>query len=597
MDSPYLRLLKDRIDLRQIPFTERGSRLLIYRCDDHFLIRLAERWYKRTKQLSAYRQRPPIIDQFQFADEHGKPLKISLSSYPHCVVCHTEIGDFVMAFCDMETLILTLPPGKMTIEFQVNVDQSQVDRRGGVLHVTGDIRRNIAYTTNAKILSNVIESPEIERQQVRLILDSSGNEILSFNVTPRLGFNRYLPESCKGLEISAKRWHDWFASAPPVAEPYALQYYFAWWVMRAGLISTRFYTTREAMTPSKFYYLGVWQWDAYFHALAYRHVDINLAYDQLRILIDHQRDDGMLPDAIHDEGVVTHLDFPIEADVTKPPLVAWSAWKLYEKSGDREFLDEIYESLVRWNRWWFEKNDLNQNGLCEYQHPFSSGLDDSPLWDEGMPVESPDLNTYLCLQLEALSKIAREIGEMDDSLLWAKQADQIARRMVDNMWDARSGLFWASCNGRRVNVKTLFNLYPLLTGRMPPEVTSRLIAHLTNEAEFWCRYPVPTVALDDPKFDPDQMWRGPTWTNINYLLIEGLRRSGFSQLSNELRQRTLEMISNQPDIYEYYNPITGRNPPRAAPIFGWSSSVFIDLAIQYTLEKHPDLFLPEVKNK
>ena len=75
--------------------------------------------------------------------------------------------------------------------------------------------------------------------------------------------------------------------------------------------------------------------------------------------------------------------------------------------GDREFLEEIYEPIVRVNTWWFEKNDLDGNGLCEYQHPFSSGLDDSPLWDDGMPVESPDLNTYLFLQQEALGRMAQ----------------------------------------------------------------------------------------------------------------------------------------------------------------------------------------------
>ncbi len=67
-----------------------------------------------------------------------------------------------------------------------------------------------------------------------------------------------------------------------------------------------------------------------FHALAYRHVEPRLAQDQIRILLDHQRADGMIPDAIHDEGIVTHLTFPVEADVTKPPLLAWCAWKLYE---------------------------------------------------------------------------------------------------------------------------------------------------------------------------------------------------------------------------------------------------------------------------
>ena len=229
------------------------------------------------------------------------------------------------------------------------------------------------------------------------------------------------------MDAAARRWHDWFVAAPSVLEPLRDQYYFAWWVMRAGLISTRFYTTREAMTPSKMYYVGVWQWDDYFHTLAYRHVDKRLAQDQLRILLDHQREDGLIPDAIHDEGIVTHLAFPVDADVTKPPLLAWAVWKLYEKDGDREFLNEIYEPVVRVTRWWLEQNDRDGNGLCEYGHPFSSGLDDSPLWDEGMPVESPDLNSYLVIQQDILAKIANEIGEVKDAQMWSQPGRQTWR--------------------------------------------------------------------------------------------------------------------------------------------------------------------------
>jgi glycogen debranching enzyme len=357
--------------------------------------------------------------------------------------------------------------------------------------------------------------------------------------------------------------------------------------MRAGLISTRFYTTREAMTPSMMHYVGVWQWDAYFHALAYRYVDRRLAQDQLRIMLDHQREDGMIPDAIHDEGTVTHLNAPVDADVTKPPLLAWSAWKLYEMDGDREFLNEIYEPVVRANRWWFEKNDLDQNGLCEYQHPFSSGLDDSPLWDDGMPVESPDLNTYLYLQQEALSRMALVIGEPADAELWQKRSQAMVGRLIRESWDAETGYFWARRNGQRVNIRTPFNLFPLLTGQLPGDISKRLVDHLTDERQFWSRYPVPSVAMDDPKYSPLRMWRGPTWVNINYLLIEGLRRSGYTELAQDLRRRTLDLICCRDDIYEYYHPETGENPPEAASTFGWSSAVFIDLAIQAAQEAAP----------
>jgi glycogen debranching enzyme len=132
-------------------------------------------------------------------------------------------------------------------------------------------------------------------------------------------------------------------------------------------------------------------------------------------------------------------------------------------------------------------------------------------------------------------------------------------------------------------VRTPFSLFPLLTGRLPAEVTQRLVDHLTNEREFWPRCPVPTVALDDPKYDSLTMWRGPTWVNVNYLLIEGLQRSGFGALAGELRQRTLDMMLGDKDIYEYYQPETGDGPPRAASTFGWSSALFIEMAIDASL--------------
>jgi putative isomerase len=584
-DSPYLSLLQNRINLQRIPFSERGSRLLLFHDGRQFAIRMAERWFKRDPRLSAYRERPPIIDGWVFTDAEGEALELELTTYPHCIECRTRLGMFTITFLDAETLLVMLPSARCGLRFGANLDYASTDRRGGILRLSGDIRRNIAYTTNATILSDEKESPTAASQVVRLRVDATqGGQAFLLNITPRLGFNRYLPSPEVALENAARRWHDWFAAAPPVEEKYRPQYYYAWWVMRAGLISTRFYTTREAMTPSKVHYVGIWQWDACFHALAYRHVDRRLAQDQLRILLDHQREDGMLPDAVHDEGLITHLSSPVDADVTKPPLLAWAAWKLYETDGDREFLQEIYEPVVRWNNWWFENNSPSGNGLCAYRHPFTSGLDDSPLWDEGMPVESPDLNTYLCLQQEALSRIAAAIGQSGEAACWKERADDLAARMLEWMWDAQTGLFWAykrdAVPPRRIPARTPFNLFPLLTARMPEQVVARLLSHLTDVREFWPRYPVPTVALDDPHFDPQQMWRGPTWININYLLIEGLQRTGHHDLAVELRRRTLELVCNRDDIYEYYHPESGTNPPKAAPIFGWSAAAFIDLAIQ-----------------
>jgi hypothetical protein len=580
-NSTYFSLLKNRIDLKQTPFSERGSRLLIFHSDNHLLIRLAERWFKIDKQLSGYRQRPPLIDQLQFTDGEGIPLQLEITTYPHRIDCSTSLGIFTITFSDIETILIALPSQPCGITFNSSMDQGQTDRRGGILRLTGDIRRNVAYTTNARLVINEIEPLNGGKaQKIRVVLAPEPGSVFLLNLTPRLGFNRYLPHADTTLDLAAARWNDWFARAPQVTVQYQPQYYYAWWIMRAGLISTRFYTTREAMTPSLTHYVGVWQWDAFFHALAYRYIEPKLAQDQLRILLDHQRQDGMIPDAVHDEGTITHLTLPVDADVTKPPLIGWAAWKLFQMDGDREFLDEIYEPIMRSNSWWFNQNDLDKNGLCEYQHPFSSGLDDSPLWDDGLPVESPDLNTYLVLQQEALANIATVLGLEKEAKRWRQRASDLVQEIIASRWDPTYGYFWAAHNGSIIKVRTPFNLFPMLTGKVPPKICAQLVAHLTNEKEFWTRFPVPTVAIDDPKYDPNQMWRGPTWVNVNYLLIEGLQKSGYEELAGTLRKKTLDMINGKDDIYEYYNPETGERPPKAASNFGWSAAIYIDLAIQ-----------------
>ena len=582
--SPFLQQLRGRITLDTIPFSERGSRLLVFRNASRLNIRLAERWAQWEAEVGHYRHRVPIVDDFAFTDENGTPLDFELTGYPHALCFATRAGEFWLAFVDEERVYLKLPPTRCGVSYKVYATNGLKDRRGG--EFKGDpahrqTHRNIAYTTNARLVENGIESSDNGYLRVRILADAHTESAVVLNVTPRLGFLRSLPPAEEVFRDAEERWHNWFAAAPQVDEKYQSQYYYAWWVLRAGLLSSRFYLTREAMVPSMIQYIGVWAWDAFFHALAYQYVDPKLAEDQLRVLLDHQREDGMIPDAVHDEGNVTRFKLPNadqQPEVTNPPLIAWTALKLYATSGNRDFLDEIYEPLCRWNRWWFEKNDDDHDGIVQYNHPYSSGLDDSPLWDEGVPVESPDLNTYLVMQMDALTKIAEILELAEDAVTWRARADALARKIVEHFWDDRAGAFWATRDHKPIRTLTPFNLYPLLTGRLARAQTDRLLAHLLSKDEFSMRYPIPTVARNDPRYDPNQMWRGPTWVNINYLFIEGLARCGYLNLAHELRDKTLELLMRHNDVYEYYNPEAGDPPPNAASVFGWSIAVFVDLA-------------------
>ena len=59
-------------------------------------------------------------------------------------------------------------------------------------------------------------------------------------------------------------------------------------------------------------------------------------------------------------------------------------------------------------------------------------------------------------------------------------------------------------------------------------------------------------------YDPEVMWRGPVWVNINYFFIEALQQVGEKQLALELIEKTLDMIKAQKGMFEFYNSENGQ---------------------------------------
>jgi glycogen debranching enzyme len=172
-----------------------------------------------------------------------------------------------------------------------------------------------------------------------------------------------------------------------------------------------------------------------------------------------------------------------------------------------------------------------------------------------------------------------------EGAMWRRRAASIVRRMIEDFWDEEAGVFRALHDHQPIPVLTPFNLYPLWTGQLPEDIRQRLITRLTDPGEFWGEYGIPSVSYNDPKFDPETMWRGPVWANINYIFVEALRQVGEHALAQTLLERILDLIISQPSIHEYYNAETGEPPASAANAFGWTAAVFIDLAIQVSQEE------------
>ena len=583
---PQLDLMRNAIDMDLIPYSDRGSRVMIFRdADNRFLIRLAERLARIDPGIEAYLKRPPFIDQLAIIDKNEAQLPYVLTWNPYGVRLETIAGDFYLLIDSSDRLVIGIPDGVQAgVRLRCNTGYyRETFQNGSQIPV-----RELSWRVKGSIFSQK-SWQEDDSQWMEVLLLKGTDSAIALTIGEEHD-NEDIPilSAATLLEDNQRRWQDWFARVPAVDSRFARPYTYACWNMANNLISPKGNVLFEAMMPSKVKYVGLWLWDCAMHAVAFRHIDPELARKQIRAMLVWQLEDGMLPDAIFDDGIVSEIDFPIHAKVTKPPILAWAAWKIHEVAPDLEFIREIYPQLVRENHWWFNENDDDRDGIVQYSHPYSSGLDDNPLWDYGMPVESPDLNTYLCLQMNALAKMAEELGLDDEAKDWQQRSIILVDRMIEHLWDEKAGVFQFLHDHKTVPVLTPFNLFPLWTGILPDRICKRLVEHLRDPKEFWGNYCLPTVAYNDRHFDEDTMWRGPVWTNINYFMIEALQKNGELDLARELRKKTLQMILEQGGMYEYYNARTGEPPVKAARVFGWTAAVFIDLAIQESQDPEHD---------
>lgn len=114
--------------------------------------------------------------------------------------------------------------------------------------------------------------------------------------------------------------------------------------------------------------------------------------------------------------------------------------------------------------------------------------------------------------------------------------------MADHCWDERSGFYYdidGTTGELRTFVKHVGGFIPLLLGLPSREDAERMVKHLENPAEFWTRYPVPSISRDSPEYSPSGYWHGCAWPSFNFIIVRGLLNYGFLESADRLLERWL----------------------------------------------------------
>ena len=332
--------------------------------------------------------------------------------------------------------------------------------------------------------------------------------------------------------------------------------------------------------------------------LAYALFDARSAMDSQRVFMEAQDGDGYIPYRIGPYAVRT---FPVNGERTSSaPFLSWTNWEIYRTARDlgrkgagnvkpeeaRRFLRQALGAGESFAHFWLEHRDADHDGLFEWGgNAVLESVRDSqvPIWDllgKDDPtapslVEAVDLNSMMVREMRALGDIAQELGEAPSAARWRQRADALAARINETMWDPETRFYYnvdRTTNGFTVKTpagavldlrrKEIIGFLPLWAGVAPPDRASALVQHLTNPAEFWRRFGVPTLAADDPGYQPKVsrccQWNGAVWLEWNYLVFDGLRRYGYRREARELGERMIEAAATQlrrnHRFWESYSP-------------------------------------------
>lgn len=186
------------------------------------------------------------------------------------------------------------------------------------------------------------------------------------------------------MSASAQRWENYLdqgLSNPHATQTQervavkAIETLNANWRGAAGAM--KFDSVTPSVTGRWFSGNQTWPWDTWKQAYAMAHFNPNVAKDNIRAVFAFQiqPDDPLRPwDAGFIPDLIAYNPSPERGGDgsnwnernTKPSLAAWAVMEVYNTTGDKQWLAEMYPKLVAYHDWWLRNRDHNGNGVPEY---------------------------------------------------------------------------------------------------------------------------------------------------------------------------------------------------------------------------------------
>jgi len=380
--------------------------------------------------------------------------------------------------------------------------------------------------------------------------------------------------------------------------------------------------------PTAKLYPFQWLWDSGFVAMGSGYFDLDKSIQEIKKMFSGQWGNGLLPHILfHSETEKSYFPnfdfwnsninkgaphFPKSSGITQPPVFGFIIHQLLKGNPKNEklksFITAIFPKVVNAHRFLYNYRDHKKEGLFYIYHPWESGRDNSPIWDDALnrieitpgsipsyqrrdtqimdASERPTSDKYdryvYLLELGKKYKYdGKEIAESSPFLIQDCMMNSILIKSNDSLiqigkefdldtseieeWQSLStanfhNKFWNDdinyfvsydCrSNEQILHKEIGGLVPVFANLANKSQVEKMASYLTNIHERGY-YLCPSFDIDSPLFDSKRYWRGPVWPQMNWMISEGFKNYGYTDLSNIIKDDFIELVTKL-GFYEYF---------------------------------------------
>lgn len=319
---------------------------------------------------------------------------------------------------------------------------------------------------------------------------------------------------------------------------------------------------------------GIWLETQPMGGSMYGKFDLEVARNNFDVVLNGQYEDGKFPSLTRLKGPQSrHQAVGFNA------VAHYGLDLYYLLNKDAAFLDRLENGLTRYDAFLWATRDNNGNGVLEAFCTSDTGEDGqannrydlgrerdktkNPRW-----VESVSVTADSYANRSVLAKIAEIKGDEAKRAEWQTKADELQKHAKEYFWvEERKAAFDRNSNGEVLPTLNQLNIRAMAQGLFTRQMAEDFVRHhLMNPEEFFTPYPIPSTAINDPKFinmDKNSeycSWAGPSQGLTLQRSVKALENYGFYAEIGMIGERLLSRIGQEPVSFPVqFDPLTGKS--------------------------------------